>query len=107
MSSKNKEINLFKEAVTKLVTESMDDSGINWDNLEYLNRKGQLSRLNNKWQVIMLARNLSGNDFERSLAILKAAVATLEAKKMKMSSKPEEIASEEDMLDMASLVSGK
>ncbi len=96
---------LIGESVKK-ITESADE-GINWDNLTYLNKGGKLSRLSPKWQVILLARQLAGNDFERMLAILKSAVATLEAKKSSQPPAEDPSGEPEGSLDFASLVTGK
>lgn len=96
--------NLISESIKKIVTESQ---GINWDNLTYLNNAGQISRLSPKWQVILLARKLASDDIDRTIAILKAASATLEASRAKMPPKPESTEPEQDPLDFASLVTGK
>lgn len=101
---------LIGESVAKIVSESdpkPPTGGINWDNLTYLHRKGQMSRLNPKWQVIMTVREIVGGDMDRALAILKAAVATLEAGKSAMPAKPVADEPSEDPLDFASLHLGK
>lgn len=115
---------ITKEALQKLITECVDQKidemvdsgppleemandqpldmrtvGVRWDNMKYLSAKGKLA---GKWSVIMKAYEECGEDEDRTLAVLKAAAATLEANKTRKPSKPpEEMASQAELTDFS------
>lgn len=80
-----------------------EGEGFNWDQMKFLYARG---KLHGKWHVIMEAFREAKEDEERTLAILRAAVATLEAKKIQnpKPAKEEEPASMEDLTDFSKLV---
>lgn len=76
----------------KLVTEAVDSKlqeagmfGIDWEKMKLLQAT---NRLKGRWRLIMTAVEETG-DPERALAVLKAAVATLELHKSKSPPKQE------------------
>jgi len=107
-------VNITKEALQKLITECVDQKinemaddmpldlrsvGVRWDNMKYLAGKGKLT---GKWAVIMKAYIDCGEDEDRTLAILKAAAATLEANKTRKPQKPPEtMASQAELTDFS------
>lgn len=101
-----------KEDLEKIIKECVDakieeleesmqpDSSkqINWHMMKYLHAKG---KLHGKWHIIMTAFLEAGENDEKALAMLKAAVATLEAKKSSNDKPEEEMASLEDLTDFS------
>lgn len=89
---------LIAEAVDKKLQES-GAYGIDWEKMALLHAQG---RLKGKWAVIMTAMKETG-DPEKTLAVLKSAVATLELHKSKNPTQTAAVP-EEDPLDFSKLV---
>lgn len=78
--TKNQLESLIKEAMNSVTSLKENNTwGIDWNKMAYLGSMGD--KLSPKWQLIMAARNLSDEDMDKALAILKSAVATLELHK--------------------------
>lgn len=88
MEINKKDLNkLIEEAVTRVIKESPGNTwGVDWAKMAWLDARG--NKLSPKWAAIMFVRQLLQGDMDRTLAVLKSAVATLELHKNK-SAQPE------------------
>lgn len=101
--TKSQLVKLIKEAADRAINES-NSWGIDWAQVAWAEAQG--NKLSPKWAVIMLARQLVKGDMDRTLAVLKSAVATLELHKSK-SAQPEVSPSPDDeMMDFGMMNTG-
>lgn len=110
VAAKISELSESTDARMYLAEHSLLSEGFNWDNMKYLHGRG---KLHGKWHIIMTAYLEAGEDPDRAMAMLTAAVATMQASKERdkaaqtlAANKPEdaEMASVEDLTDFSKLV---
>lgn len=95
---------MIEESVTRVLSES-NTWGIDWANVAWLDAVG--GKLSPKWAAIMFVRQLLKGDMDRTLAVLKSAVATLELHKNRSKEQtPAESLPSEEPMDFGTMNTG-